>query len=76
VAVLRGLEVDGLGEVKLLDDHTRAHVEVVADDLDELVAGLLGGTIGVNLQTVRDCTLDVKLDRRTKRERGSETPMA
>jgi hypothetical protein len=76
VAVLRGLEVDGLGEVKLLDDHTRTHVEVVADDLDELVAGLLGGTVGVNLQTVRDCTLNVKLERRTKRERGSETPMA
>jgi hypothetical protein len=76
VAVLRGLEVDGLGEIKLLDDHTGTHVEVVADDLDELVAGLLGGTVGVHLQVVRDDTLDVKLERRTKRDRGSATPMA
>jgi hypothetical protein len=42
VAVLSGLEIDGLGKVELLDNDTWSHVEVGADDLDELVRGLLG----------------------------------
>lgn len=41
VTVLGRLEVDGLGKVKLLHDDTRPHVEVVLDNLNELVAGLL-----------------------------------
>jgi len=49
VAVLGGLEVDGLGKVELLDNDTGAEVEVVADDLDELVRGLLRGAVGVDV---------------------------
>lgn len=41
VTVLGGLEVDGLGEVQLLHDDTRSHVEVVLHNLNQLVAGLL-----------------------------------
>ena len=48
VAVLGGLAVDGLREAELLDDDTRAEVEVVADDLDELVRGLGGGAVGLD----------------------------
>jgi hypothetical protein len=50
VPVLRGLEVDGLGEVELLDNDTGSHVEVVADDLDKLVGGLARGAIRLNEQ--------------------------
>lgn len=50
MAVLRSLEVDGFGKVKLLDDDTGAHVEVGADDVHELVAGLFGGTVRVDLE--------------------------
>ena len=49
MAVLGGLEVDGLGKVELLDNDTGAEVEVVADDLDELVRGLLRGAVGVDV---------------------------
>ncbi len=48
VAVLRRLEVDRLDEVELLDDDTWSHVEVVADDLDELVGALVGGAVGLD----------------------------
>jgi hypothetical protein len=41
VPVLSGLVVDGLGEIELLDNDTRSHIKVVADDLDELVRGLV-----------------------------------
>ena len=34
VTVLSGLEVDGVDEVKLLDNDTGAEVEVVLDNLD------------------------------------------
>jgi len=47
VAVLSGLVVDGVGEVEFLDNHTGTEVEVVADDLDELVRGLVGGAVGL-----------------------------
>lgn len=49
VAVLGSLEVDGAVQVELADNDTRSHVEVVTDDLDELLRGLLGGTVGVNV---------------------------
>ena len=48
VTVLGGLEVDGLGQIKLLDNDTRTEVKVVADNLNELVGGLLGSTVGLN----------------------------
>jgi hypothetical protein len=48
VAVLGGLEVDWLGQVELLDDHSRAEVEVGADDLLKLVGGLVGGSVRVD----------------------------
>ena len=48
VAVLSGLSVDGAGQVKVLHDDTGTQIEVVADDLDQLVGGLVGGTVGLN----------------------------
>lgn len=48
VTVLGGLEVDGFGKVEVLDDDTRAEIEVVSDDLNELVGGLGGGAVGLN----------------------------
>lgn len=48
VAVLGRLQVDGPCQVELLDDDTGAHVEVLADNLDELVRGLGGGAVGVD----------------------------
>lgn len=48
VAVLGRLQVDGPCEVELLDNDAGAHVEVVADDLDELVRGLGRGAVGVD----------------------------
>jgi hypothetical protein len=53
VAVLGRLEVDGLGQIQLLDDDTGAEVEVGADDLDELVRGLGGGAVGVDVDRER-----------------------
>lgn len=49
VTVLGRLAVDGLGKVQLLDDDTRSKVEVVADDLDKLVRGLLRGAVRVDV---------------------------
>lgn len=40
VAVLGRLEVDGLGQVELLDNDTGSQVKVVTDDLDQLVRRL------------------------------------
>ena len=48
VTVLGSLAVDGVGEVKLLDNDTRAHVEVGVDDLDELGGALVRGAVGLN----------------------------
>jgi hypothetical protein len=48
VAVLGGLGVDGTGQVKVLHDDTGTQIEVVTDDLDQLVGGLVGGTVGLN----------------------------
>lgn len=47
VAVLGRLAVDGLGEVQVLDDDTGTHVEVLADDLNELVGGLVRGAVEI-----------------------------
>ena len=50
VSILSGLVVDGVGEVQLLDDDTGTHVKVLLDDLDQLVRGLVGGTVGLDEQ--------------------------
>lgn len=50
MTVLGGLEVDGLGQVKLADNDTGTEVKVVADDLDKLLGGLVGGTVGVDIE--------------------------
>ena len=49
MAVLGRLEVDGLGQVELLDDDTGAQVEVGADDLDKLIRGLGRRAVGVDV---------------------------
>ena len=36
VAVLRRLRINRLSEVEFLDDDTRAHIEVVSNDVDQL----------------------------------------
>jgi hypothetical protein len=48
VTVLCSLEVDWLGQIQLLDNDTRSHVKVLANDLDQLVAGLVTGSVGLN----------------------------
>lgn len=45
VTVLSGLEVDGLCQLKLLDDNSWAEIEVLVDNLDELVGSLIRGSI-------------------------------
>ncbi|PTD12828.1 hypothetical protein FCULG_00003046 [Fusarium culmorum] len=49
VTVLGGLEVDGLVQAELTDNDTRSEVEVLADNLDKLLGGLLRGTVGVDV---------------------------
>ena len=41
VAILGCLEVDGLGKVELLNNHTGSHIKVSVDDLDQLVRSLV-----------------------------------
>lgn len=41
VTVLGGLVVDGVGQVELLDNYTGAEIEVVVDDLNKLIGGLV-----------------------------------
>lgn len=50
VTVLSSLEVDGLGQIKLLDNDTGSHVEVGLDDVDEVVGGSAtsSGTVVLN----------------------------
>lgn len=48
VAILGGLEVDGLSQVKILDNDSRTEIEVGADDGYQLVRGLVRGAVGVN----------------------------
>ena len=53
VTVLGSLAVDGVGEVKLLDDDTGAHVKILLDNLDELLASLVARAIGLDEQAQR-----------------------
>ncbi len=55
VTVRSGLEVLGLLEAEGLDDETRAKVEVLADDLDELLIRDLAGAVGVDVHRQRFC---------------------
>jgi hypothetical protein len=50
VTVLGRLEVDGVGQVELLNNDTGAEVEVVEDDLDKLFRGLVRGAVGLDEQ--------------------------
>lgn len=53
VSVLGRLAVDRVRQVELLDDHTRTHVEVLADDLDQLVRGLGRSAVGLDKERER-----------------------
>jgi len=74
VAVLGGLEVDGLGEIQLLDDDTGPEVEVVADYLDELVRRLLRGAVGIDVdgEGLSDADGVRELDKGTTAEAGGD----
>ena len=48
MAVLGGLAVDRVGQVELLDDDTRAQVEVLADDVNKLLAGPVARAVGLD----------------------------
>lgn len=50
MTVLGSAEVDGVGEVQLLDNDTRPHVEVLPDDRNKLVGGLVASTVGLDEQ--------------------------
>jgi hypothetical protein len=45
VTVLGGLVVDRLDEIELLDNDTRPHVKVLADDLHKLIGALLRSAV-------------------------------
>ena len=72
VAVLGSLEVDRVVQVELTDNNTRSKVEVVSDDLDKLLGGLLGGTVGVDVDGERlsDTNGVGELDKSTSAELG------
>jgi hypothetical protein len=48
VAVLSGLEVDGVDEVEFLDDDTGTEVKVLLDDVYELIGRLVRGAVGLD----------------------------
>jgi hypothetical protein len=58
VAVLSGLEVDGVDEVEFLDDDTGAEVEVLIDDVYELIRRLVRGAVGLNKEGEGLCDTD------------------
>lgn len=74
MTVLGGAVVDGVDQVELLDDDTRPQVEVLADDLDKLVGGLVRGAVGLNEdgQRLGDTNGVRKLDESTAGETGLE----
>lgn len=74
MTVLGGAVVDGVDKVELLDDDTRPQVEVLADDLDKLVGGLVRGAVGLNEDGKRlgDTNGVRKLDESTAGETGLE----
>lgn len=72
MTVLGSLEVDGLGEVKLLDYDTGAQVEVIVDDLYKLIRGLLRCPVAIDKDGERLCHANSvgKLDQGTATELG------
>jgi hypothetical protein len=72
VTVLGGLAVDGLGQVKLLDNDTGSEVKVVTDDLDKLLRGLLRGAVRIDIdgKGLSDTYGVGKLNKRTSAETG------
>ena len=72
MAVLRRLEIDGLVELELADDDTGPHVEVLADDLDKLLRGLVRSAVGVDVdrEGLSDTNGVRELHERTARELG------
>jgi hypothetical protein len=48
MAVLRRLQVDGVGQVKILDDHAWAKIEIVPNNFDKLVGGLARSSVRIN----------------------------
>lgn len=74
VAVLGGLAVDGAVKVELTDNDTGSEVEVVSDDLDQLVRGLLGGAIRVDVDGEGLSNTDGvrELDKSSSAETGSD----
>jgi hypothetical protein len=72
VAVLGRLEVDGVGEVQLLDNDTGTEVEVVEDDLDKLFRGLVRGAVCLDKEGegLGDTNGVRQLDERTAGELG------
>lgn len=72
VAILGSLEVDRLGEIELLDNNTRAQVEVLVDDLDKLVRSLFGRAVGIDIngEWLRYANGVGKLDQSTANELG------
>lgn len=74
VTVLGGLEVDGLGQVELLDNDTGSQVEVITDDLDELIRALGRGAVGLDVdrQGLSDTNGIRELDEGTASEASSD----
>lgn len=74
MTVLGGLEVNGLGQVELLNNDTGSQVEVVTDDLDELIRALGRGAVGVDVdgQGLSDTNGVRQLDEGTASEASSD----
>lgn len=72
MTVLGGLVVDGAVKVELTDNDTRAQVEVLVDDLDELVGGPVGSAVGVDVdgEGLGDTNGVGELDKNTTGESG------
>lgn len=49
MTVLGSLEVDGAVQAQLTNNDTGSQVEVLVDDLDELLGGLVRGAVGVDV---------------------------
>jgi len=67
VSILGSLEVDWLGQVELLNYHTRSHIEVLVDDSNELIRGEIRCTVAVDEdgEWLGDTNGVRKLDKRT-----------
>jgi hypothetical protein len=48
VAILCCLAIDGSGQVELADDHTRSHVEILLDNVNQLLRGQVRSPVRLN----------------------------